>query len=294
MIRPAIDTVLDDLGVVAFAGPDAAQFLQGQLSQELARLEPGRPILAGYHNAQGRTIAVLRIARFEDQLLAVLPRELIADVVAKLRKFVLRAKVSIAPDEPWRVYGVTRGDAVDGAAEAIEIPLDASRAWRLARPGSAADSTSTRAARESWRALDIAAGLPQVYRATSAAFVAQMLNLDLLDGIAFDKGCYTGQEIIARAHYRGRVKRRLQRFRSLEPTRLDCGAEGLLGDGRSFKVVESVQLPDGRCEFLAVASYAATEGAQATEAAQAAQNIQPSRDAVTACEQLPLPYSLPA
>ena len=66
--------------------------------------------------------------------------------------------------------------------------------------------------RASWERADIAAGLPQVYTATSEAFVAQMLNLDLLGAIAFDKGCYTGQEVIARAHYRGRVKRRLQRW----------------------------------------------------------------------------------
>ena len=66
--------------------------------------------------------------------------------------------------------------------------------------------------RQTWLQLDIAAGLPQGYAATSEEFVAQMLNLDVLNGIAFDKGCYTGQEVIARAHYRGRVKRRMQRF----------------------------------------------------------------------------------
>ena len=72
--------------------------------------------------------------------------------------------------------------------------------------------------RASWERADIAAGLPQVYTATSEAFVAQMLNLDLLGAIAFDKGCYTGQEVIARAHYRGRVKRRLQRWHATAGT----------------------------------------------------------------------------
>jgi folate-binding protein YgfZ len=101
--------------------------------------------------------------------------------------------------------------------------------------------------------LDIADGEAQVYAATSEEFVAQMLNLDALDAIAFDKGCYTGQEVIARAHYRGRVKRRLQRFRSRGPVRLAAGESGTLADGRAFKVVDAVQLGDGRCEFLAVA-----------------------------------------
>jgi folate-binding protein YgfZ len=115
--------------------------------------------------------------------------------------------------------------------------------------------------------LDIADGEAQVYAATSEEFVAQMLNLDALDAIAFDKGCYTGQEVIARAHYRGRVKRRLQRFVSRgAAAKLAVGATGQLADGRTFKVVEAVQLEEGRIEFLAVApmvggSTGATESA---------------------------------
>ena len=81
-----------------------------------------------------------------------------------------------------------------------------------------------------------------------------MLNLDCIDAISFTKGCYTGQEVIARAHYRGRIKRRMQRFVSGAPLRLAAGDAGRLEDGRSFRVVEAVQHADGRCEFLAVAA----------------------------------------
>ena len=80
-------------------------------------------------------------------------------------------------------------------------------------------------ARAHWERADIAAGLPQVYLPTSETFVAQMLNLDLLGAIAFDKGCYTGQEVIARAHYRGRVKRRLQRWHARAAARAAPGDE---------------------------------------------------------------------
>jgi folate-binding protein YgfZ len=104
-----------------------------------------------------------------------------------------------------------------------------------------------------WQRFEVAAGQPQVYAATSEEFVAQMLNLDALNAIAFDKGCYTGQEVIARAHYRGRVKRRMQRFVSREPCQLSPGDSGQLADGRTFKVVVAAQLADGRCDFLAVA-----------------------------------------
>jgi folate-binding protein YgfZ len=120
-----------------------------------------------------------------------------------------------------------------------------------------------------------------VYLATSEAFVAQMLNLDLTGGIALDKGCYTGQEIIARAHYRGQVKRRMQRFSSVIPCTLVPGQTGTLGDGRGFKVVEAVATPDGRSEFLAVTNFD-------TEAHAEAQT-----QVIIAATQLDLPYALP-
>jgi tRNA-modifying protein YgfZ len=159
--------------------------------------------------------------------------------------------------------------------------------------------------RDEWHALDIASGLPQVYAATTEAFVAQMLNLDLVDGIAFDKGCYTGQEVIARAHYRGKVKRRMQRFRTREPAKLSPGDAGTLGDGRTFKVVDAVQLSDGRCEFLGVTTFdAGDEGGEAAastpttpaavDAGASALLASASEHPLVSAEQLALPYSLPA
>jgi folate-binding Fe-S cluster repair protein YgfZ len=110
--------------------------------------------------------------------------------------------------------------------------------------------------------------------------VAQMLNLDALGAIAFEKGCYTGQEIIARAHYRGKVKRRLQRFLVAAPARLGPGDEGVLGDGRPFKVVDAAQREDGGCEFLAVTTRAAGDAPAAGAVPLSAQILE-------------LPYALP-
>src|SRR4029078_3527574 len=92
-----------------------------------------------------------------------------------------------------------------------------------------------------WQIPSIVKGLPQVYAATSEAFVAQMLNLDLLGAIAFDKGCYTGQEVIARAHYRGRVKRRMQRWHNASGTMLEPGDAARGADGRALVVVRTAQ-----------------------------------------------------
>ena len=267
---------LDDLGAVRVAGADAARFLQGQLSNDLGRVSAERSALGGLHNPQGRTIALLRIVQLAtNDFLMLVPRELAASVASRLSKYVLRAKVNVSEESPsWRVTGlvacglghpepapVADYPAVTGEqrrlAEQIVICVgEQPTRWLLITPAaqpSGALPHSVPVRREVWRQLDIISGLPQVYGATSEEFVAQMLNLDVLGAIAFDKGCYTGQEVIARAHYRGRVKRRLQRFRSRGPLDLRPGDSGELADGRSFTVVEAVRLVDGRCEFLAVA-----------------------------------------
>jgi folate-binding protein YgfZ len=242
---------LSDLGAVRVQGPDAVRFLQGQVSNDVSLLTAENSMLAGLHNPQGRVIALLQLFWIgADDVLAVLPRELATAVAARLTKYVLRAKVKVsdASDE-WSAFG-------------------------LRATGSAADAHER-----------IASGIPQVYAATSEQFVSQMLNLDLLNAISFTKGCYTGQEVIARAHYRGRVKRRMQRFRTLAPARLAIGETGRLRDGRAFRVVDEVSAEDGRCEFLAVATMVAGE-----DDGEGTANPTPSLDVET----LQLPYTLPA
>lgn len=282
---------LDDLGALRVGGADAVRFLQGQLSNDLGRVSAERSALAGLHNPQGRAIALLRIVQLgSNDFLALLPRELTATVAARLSKYVLRAKVKVSDEsQSWRITGLiacgltTAIPSSEASAARAAYPGaiaeqrrlggtvvvcvgEQPERWLLIAPAASADASdpiaahsvagiphSVPASRDVWRQLDIIAGLPQIYAATSEEFVAQMLNLDVVGAIAFDKGCYTGQEVIARAHYRGRVKRRLQRFRSRSPLDLKPGDSGELGDGRTFKVVEAVRLEDGRCEFLAVA-----------------------------------------
>ena len=318
-MRSACSTVLlDALGVLRARGQDVLSFLQGQLSNDLTLLSPDRSLLAGYHNPQGRVIALLHLLQLApDDLLLLLPRELIAPVIARLSKFLLRAKVKLADDSPqWRISGllppataagVERSDeaaagdllaalpaspdatARIAAAFAVRLAQEPAR-WLLVSPLSQPAPPGTRPAAETriWQRLAVAAGEPQVYAATSEEFVAQMLNLDCLGAIAFDKGCYTGQEIIARAHYRGRVKRRLQRFVMRDARQLRPADAGTLSDGRAFEVVAAVVRADGRCEFLAVAPLAIGESAPGTAAAT---SIAGERfDA----EALPLPYLLPS
>jgi hypothetical protein len=310
---------LESLGALRMRGVDAVGFLQGQLSNDVTQLAAARSLLAGYHNPQGRVLALMRL--FEPapgELLALLPRELVASVVTRLRTFILRSKVELADDSPaWRTEGLVAGGAdapapppAPGGAPAMplaaQLPAAKGAVVRLGEsfvlrvgerparwlsvspaasaPGAGAFAGYERAPPALWQRHAIENGEPQLYTATSGEFVAQMLNLDVLGAIAFDKGCYTGQEVIARAHYRGRVKRRLQRFRTAEPRQLQPGDTGELSDRRPFRVVEAVRLADG-CEFLAVAPL---PGEPRTAAAPAPASA-PRLDAT----QLPLPYELP-
>jgi folate-binding protein YgfZ len=296
---------LDSLGVLRAHGADVISFLQGQLSNDMKLLGPEQALLAGFHNPQGRVIALLHLLeRGSGEVLAILPRELIAGVTARLRKFVLRAKVSLDDESAlWRVAGLIGPSQLSHGVPPLALPqaaggvartaesfivriADSPARWLLLAPaGAAATHAAVASAPQYWQRLTVACGEPQVYAATSEQFVAQMLNLDALGAIAFDKGCYTGQEVIARAHYRGRVKRRLQRFVTRGAARLRPGDSGELADGRTFAVVSAVELDDGRCEFLAVAPLTPTAGGSATGSHGSAMSL--------AAEQLPLPYPLP-
>jgi folate-binding protein YgfZ len=305
---------LESLGVLRVRGADRVAFLQGQLSNDVTLLSAQRALLAGYHNPQGRVIALLRLVQCAPQeLLAIVPRELAAAVVSRLTKVILRSKVQLSDDSAhWQIHGVIAPAAVPASPAAADWPAsvhgvarlddaiavcvaEQPRRWLLLAPAPPGASATPPVLKDAepvlpahWQRLTVAAGEPQVYAATSEQFVAQMLNLDVLGAVAFDKGCYTGQEVIARAHYRGRVKRRLQRFLTRSAAQLTRGATGELPDGRTFRVVEAAPRADGRCEFLAVAAL--TAGAR--EASEPHPEA-PRGASALAAEPLPLPYLLP-
>lgn len=284
-------TILDDLAVIGTRGADAVNFLQGQLSRDLTPLADGGAVLAGLHTPQGRCLAVLRVVRVtHDHLLLVLPAELAGSVRALLTRYVLRARVRLEDaGTAWRIYGATGSDAAAAASTRLSVPMDAEGLRQLiVAPRGEPLPDGELVARDSWRLDDIAAGLPEIGSATSGQFVAQMLNLDLLEAISFSKGCYTGQEIIARAHYRGQVKRRMQRFFTESDLPLPPGGRVRLVDGRTAQVVMAAAA-DGGQEFLAVttlpcASGPADTGGDADTTAGVAFPFIP----------LPLPYLLPA
>ncbi len=279
-------TPLDDLTALSVRGPDAASFLQGQLSQNTDLLAQRGALLAGLHNPQGRCLALLRLFHLgSDQILVVLPGEIAQSVRTLLTRYVLRAKVKIEDaSSAWRIYGLSGPDAEAATVTRIHLPMggDGMRQLIVAPRGEPVPSGHV-ASRAEWRVEDIEAGRPEVLGATAGEFVAQMLNLDVLDAISFDKGCYTGQEIIARAHYRGQVKRRMQLFHSDRIAMLLPGERVVLEDGRRAQVVMSEAIAEGGQEFLAVTTLPGTAPEETVvDPAARIQSLQ-----------VPLPYSLP-
>ena len=270
-------------------------FLQGQLSNDTGRLAQHAPLFAAYSSAQGRVLSLIYLLPHSGGVAAILPRELLAPTLERLKKFVLRSKVKIEDAAETLVVAGYHGD---DALRAVGLPVPEApgqylehqgvgiagvglerRFWVIgpaAQAPFASSSESAARAEHDWRMADIRAGLPQIYAATSEIFVAQMLNLDLLDGISFTKGCYTGQEIIARTQHLGRIKRRL--FRLQLPSGTWAVGQALrLRDGREGRLVE-VLADSGHAEALAVLNLEAGPDADS-----------PATLGVSATE-LPLPY----
>lgn len=279
-------TKLDDLTAIGVRGADALEFLQGQLSQDIAPIEAAGALLAGLHNPQGRCLAVLRVLRVApDQFLLVLPQELAETIRNLLARYVLRSRVTITDAAAsWRIYGVAGPDAAAAVSTRLSMPMDAGGLrYMVVAPRGEPLPEGDPEPRDAWRLEDIRAGLPELRTATSGLFVAQMLNLDLIDAVSFRKGCYTGQEVIARAHYRGQVKRRMQRFGTESEEWLAPGARVQLADGRAAQIVMAAPGGTGGQELLAVTTLPGT-------AAEPAADGQP-QGAVLTCTPLPLPYS---
>jgi folate-binding protein YgfZ len=285
-------TKLDDLTAISVRGVDALQFLQGQVSQDMARIDETGALLAGLHNPQGRCLAVLRVLRVApDQFLLVLPLEMAEGIRNLLSRYVLRARVTLGDaGTSWRIYGVWGPDATAAVSTRLSMAMDdGGMRYMVVAPRGEPLPEGDPEPRDAWRLEDIRAGLPELRTATSGMFVAQMLNLDLIGAISFQKGCYTGQEVIARAHYRGQVKRRMQRFHTESEELLAPGARVHLPDGRAAQIVMAAPADDGGQEFLAVTTLPGTAGAE-SEAPDAGRQAAALPD----CTPLPLPYALPA
>lgn len=214
---------LADWGLLRASGADARSFLHGQLTQDLLHLPEGQARLAGYCSAKGRLLAsfVVWADGPEDVLLAC-SADLLSATLKRLSMFVLRAKCKLtdvsADVELWGLAGpAAAGEAWavvrEGEVTTVGLPPAAwggeavARALRVQPRGHAAPA-APHLDLEPWLALEAMSGVPRIVAATADQFVPQMVNLELVGGVNFKKGCYPGQEVVARSQYRGTLKRR--------------------------------------------------------------------------------------
>ncbi len=216
---------LPDYGALSLSGPDTQTFLQGQLTNDVAALSIGDTQLTGYCTPKGRLLASgWLIRRAEQEYVWIVSSPLVAALAKRLKMFVMRAKVQVQPLlETHFVLGLHRATPalladVDPAALPLALPevrfgsgtyLVLLPLAQVAQTWSVLSSQAQICSTQDWRALEIEAGVARITASTSELFVPQMVNFELTGGVNFKKGCYPGQEIVARSQYLGKLKRRM-------------------------------------------------------------------------------------
>ncbi len=293
---------LSSRALIRVAGAEAASFLQGQLTQDVGALENARVLWAAHCSPKGRMLATFLMWKEADEIWLDAPEDLAEPALRRLRLYVLRARVTLEDARATQSRLGLCGPGIDAVLQAAGSPAAPAlgthdRQEGVARvaisperlllvgPPAALSALQARLAplctpglAQDWRDAAVREGVAEVTLATQDEWIPQMLNWDLVGGISFKKGCYTGQEIVARTHYLGKVKRRLLRFRVAG--RPEIGQE-LMQDGLSAGKVAQVGASSAEgSELLAVVQLEAlARGALALGSAEGA-----------LLEQLPLPY----
>jgi tRNA-modifying protein YgfZ len=281
---------LSHQGMIAVHGAEAESFLQGQLSNDIRQVDEGHSQLSSYCSPKGRMLASFRVFRRGDTYYLRMPASLVDSTLKRLRMFVLRAQVTLddasntfvqigvtgpgAPDQLMEFFGVLP-EAVDDAVQAkdctlIRVPGAHSR-YEIYGPLESMrklwDTLNVRSApvgSTAWALLDIMAGIPVIYPATADAFVPQMANMQLIGAVNFKKGCYPGQEVVARTQYLGKLKRRMYLGRvSTEQTPApgdELFSPGTGDEQSTGRIVDARPHPDGGYALLAVVQIASAEG----------------------------------
>ena len=274
---------LNDLRILTVSGPERDMFLQGQLTQDVGLARPDSTLLSGWADARGRLLFaghLFTLGASADAPLALLvPESLAGSLLKRMQMYVLRAKAQIAVSG-LAVYGqYGEGNHMEpGTGQQLRYLQDERRRLFLGPAGAAVDDSQQ--ARNNWLLADIRAGIPAIGTTTSGEFIPQMINLDLLNAISFSKGCYTGQEIIARTKYLGRIKRRMLRFSSASAPPLP-GTPVHAARGTVGQVVSAASTPEGS-ELLAVITVDDLPGPFFLDSTETQQ-----------LERLDLPYEVP-
>jgi hypothetical protein len=301
----------DQLGLILINGADARDFLQNQLSHDIDFIDESRYQLSSYSTPKGRLVGIFRVIRITNGYLLVTTRAMVLPLLERLVRYVVQAQVTLADASDYFARMMLQSDM----AEVLSHPLlpqspgavmqndsvislqleplgeqrryllmclsadEAMELWKgFAKQLSTAGSGALRLS-------EIMAGIPSIHPQTSEEFVLQMANLGFLDGVSFKKGCYPGQEIVARMQYLGKLKRRMFLAR-LDTDQLPLPGDHLVAEGKtevdgSGMIVDAQFDPQGVCHCLYIAQIAKAE----------AGNLRLLQQPQVLLQNLELPYS---
>ena len=270
---------LSTLGIIKTSGEEAQSFLHGQFTNDLSQVDNSTSQLSSYCNAKGRLLSIFRIFKHNDNYLLLLRKDVLDNTLKKLNMFKLMAKVEITNSSDEYVVLGLAGNNTESILKNnnIDFPendnqcfgndgfmltrIDKQRAVIIAQPEKAVElwkifkNDSVKRNYNIWQLFDIRNGIPEITEETFESFIPQMVNLELIDGVNFQKGCYPGQEIVARTHYLGKPNRRMYKVEILAEenflpgTNIYSKEEGEQAVG---KIVSSVQYTRDNVDALIV------------------------------------------
>jgi folate-binding protein YgfZ len=232
-------TLLTDWGVLQVQGDDATTFLQGQLTNDVALMPVGQARLSGYCSAKGRLLASFVVLKREANAYHLLmARDLLAATQKRLRMFVMRAKCELQDvSDQWRLTGITGAESLadmsDWACQAaddgwlLRLPSAEVKQAIWIQPTTAVGPVQRSEAHDGWTFHRALSGVAMVTQATTEVFVPQMINYESVDGVSFKKGCYPGQEVVARSQFRGAIKRRAAVYTLSDPSQQQVVEPGM-------------------------------------------------------------------
>ena len=272
------------LSIIKVSGDDAQSFLQGQFSNDVKLLNNLDTQLNSYNSPKGRMYAAFRLCHFDDSYYILLPADITETVLKRLKMFVMRSNVQLEDvSQQWKTLGIS-GEGIDEILQAhkISIPENKHQASKygnafvvnlcgeipryllivpeddIIKVKNTLKETLPLAGSEHWKRLDIHEGIPNIYSNTMESFVAQMINFQLIDGVSFTKGCYPGQEVVARMHYLGKLKKRMYRVTLNSKASPDDKIYDASGDNEQSvgQIVDAQPNENGGYDALAVLQVA--------------------------------------
>ena len=246
---------LEHLRILTISGEDAGELLQGQMTQDVRKLEDEKIHITSFCNVQGRVIASAFIQERNDQYDLILSSEIIDDLENHLQRYILRSKVLIEQSDE-KTFGAYKSDINEDSKECRSLKNDPKRVLTLS--SQVPESIDNFITSEEWIRCDIENSIAIINKESTEKFIPQMLNLDILDAVSFSKGCYTGQEVVARVQHRGKIKQRMFKFKTENEDLISHGSE-IHHESKKVGTVVISELIDNYTIGLAVINSADNE-----------------------------------